>query len=122
MVQTFDCDIFLLSKWDDNTKQFEIMILSMLILWIFVIILITTEFGERVTFQFERFGVEFEQCKWNNLPIEMQRIYLIFLLDTQQPQNIQSFGGIPCTRKTLEQVFIRIFIVIPSILICDLCF
>lgn len=96
----------LILKWDDNTKLFEITILSMLILWIFVLILMTTEFGERVTYNFDQFGMEFDRCEWNNLPIKMQRTYLIFLLDAQQPKNIQSYGDIMCTRKTLKQVIV----------------
>lgn len=63
--------------------------------------------GQRVTNQFECFGAEFGRCKWNKLPIEIQRVYLIFLTDTQQPKILQSFGGMhKCTRDTFKQVCI----------------
>lgn len=80
------------------------MIISMIILWIFGFILLVCEFGERVTTQFEQFGVEFNQCDWSKLSTEMQRMYLIFLLYAQQPKHIQSYGNIECTRETFKQV------------------
>lgn len=83
------------------------MILAMLILWVVVLILLTFESGERVTYHFDQFGVELNQCEWDNLPIKMQRMYLIFLLDTQQPKFIEISGDIACTRKTFKNVFIN---------------
>lgn len=99
----------LLQKWDENSKLFENMILSNLILIAFTVILIVCEPGERVTNQFEQFGVNLDQCKWNKLPIEMQRIYLIFLSDAQQPKYIRSYGGIVCTRETFKQACILVY-------------
>lgn len=93
-----------LSKWDDGADIFETMVLSMLTLWVFTFNLIICESGERVTNQFEQFGVEFDRCKWNNLPIGMQRMLLVFLSDTQQSKNVQSYGGIKYTRETFKQV------------------
>lgn len=72
--------------------------------WLIVVSLAICEPGERVTHQFEQFCVEFGRCEWYKLPIEMQRMYLIFLSDTQQPQNICSYGGIVCTRETFKKV------------------
>lgn len=57
-----------------------------------------------MTNQFEQFGLEFGRCEWNNLPIELQRMYLISLSDTQQPKNIQTYSGIMCTRDTFKKV------------------
>lgn len=104
-IQIFS-DLFLLKKWDENSKLFENMILSNLILIVFTVILIVCEPGERVTKQFEHFGVKLDRCKWNKLPIEMQRFYLIFLSDVQQPKHIRSYGGIMCTRETFKQASI----------------
>ena len=80
------------------------MILSMLLCWVFFYDSIICESGERVTDQFDQFGQEVERCEWNKLPIEMQRMYLIFLSDTQQPVNIRSYGGIICSRDTFKMV------------------
>lgn len=91
-------------KWDHNSRQFEIAILSGIVLIIFVINLVICVSGEKVTDQFERFEVELGQCKWINLPIELQRMYSIFLFDTQQPKNFQIGGGISCTCETFKRV------------------
>lgn len=51
------------------------------------------------------FDKELERCAWHTLPIQIQRMYLIFISDTQQTENIKCYGNIQCTRKTFEQVF-----------------
>lgn len=76
----------------------------MVVLWVYGFNLIACEPGERVTNRFEQFSRKFNDCGWNNLSIGMQRIYLIFLSDTQQPKTIHSYGGIICTRDTFKQV------------------
>ena len=60
--------------------------------------------GERVTEAFERFENDLKKYDWHLLSTEVGRLYLIFLLDTQQSINIQCFGGILCTRDTLKKV------------------
>ena len=97
--------LFIYLKWDDDSELYEIIILSVMIFWVFAFNFAICEPGERVTDQFEQFGEEVERCEWNKLPIEMQRMYLIFLSDTQQPVNIRSYGGILCTRDTFKTVF-----------------
>lgn len=91
-------------KWDDGSEIFDTMVLSMLTLWVLAFNLIICESSERVTGQFEQFASEFDRCKWDNLPIEMRQMLLIFLSDIQQPKNIQSYGGIKYTRETFKQV------------------
>lgn len=80
------------------------MILSMVTLWVFGFNLIICGSGGRVTDQYAEFGAEFDRCEWNNLPFGMQRMYAIFLSDTQQPKYLRSFGGIIYTRETFEKV------------------
>lgn len=99
-----DFNLFV-TKWNDDLKLFEIMTLSTLLLWVIILNLLMCECGERVTNHFVEFSVEFGRCEWNKLPIELQRKYLIFLLDTQQPKNIQAYGDIRCTRETFRKVF-----------------
>lgn len=94
-----------LLKWDDDTKLIEIMAMSTLIFWIIVFNLVICEAGQRTTDQFDQFNKEFAQCNWNNLTVEMRRMYLILLSDTQQPKNVQSYGGILCIRETFKTVF-----------------
>lgn len=93
-------------KWDDDSELLETMILALIVLWIFGFNWAMCGTGERVANQFEQFGVEFNRCEWNKLPIKMQRMYLIFLLEIQQPKILRSFGGIKCTSETFKQVCI----------------
>lgn len=94
-----------LSKLDENAKLIETFIVSISAIWIFGILFSICELGERMTYHFEMFGKELEQCDWHKLPIQMQRMHLIFLLDTQQPKNITCYGDILCTRETFKMVF-----------------
>lgn len=64
--------------------------------------------GTRVTIQFELFSNEFRQCDWYLLPIEMRRMYMIFLLDTQNPIRLLSYANITCERETSKKVFISL--------------
>lgn len=91
-------------KWDDDSTIVEVIILAITILWIFGFNLIVCESGQRVTDQFDLFGLEFGRCDWNELSVEMQRMYLIFLSDTQQQKNLRSYAGIMCTRDTFKTV------------------
>lgn len=86
----------------------EFFIASEALFWVCVLNFSICELGEQVNHQFEIFGEELERCNWNNLPTELQRMYLIFLSDIQQPVNIQSYGGIICSRDTFEKVFTSI--------------
>lgn len=92
------------SQWDDKSKLIENAILTIVVLWTFILNMLVCEPGDRVTNQFEKFGVEFGQYQWYNLPTEMQRSYLLFLSDTQQLIHLQTYGGIMCTRETYKQV------------------
>lgn len=73
--------------------------------WIIVLEVIICEAGDRITSQFEQFDVELNRCEWTNLPIKMQRMYLIFLSYTQKPKNIQCYGGMSCSRESFKRVF-----------------
>lgn len=105
---------YLFSKLNADANQFETMILSILLPWIFFVSLLIFEPGERVTNQFNQFGIKLDRCKWNKLSIRMQKMYLIFLSDTQQPEYIRTYGGIRCTRQTFEKVFKKLEILFAS--------
>lgn len=92
-------------KWEDNSQTFKIMIQSTMIPWVFFYVFAICEPGERVANQFNEFGMKFERCEWSKLSaIGMQQMYLIFLSDTQHPRNLQTYGGIQCTRDTFKRV------------------
>lgn len=60
--------------------------------------------GARVTNQFEVFSNGVNQGDWYLLPIKVQRMYVIFLSDTQHPIKIRSFANITSERETLKNV------------------
>lgn len=100
----FSSKIYWLSQLADDSNLTEILILSMALSWGFTLIFVICEPGEYVTKHFFAFGEEFEQCDWYMLPIKLRRLYLIFLLDTQQSIHIECYGRILCTRDTLKKV------------------
>lgn len=59
-----------------------------------------------MTNRFEVFGEKVAECDWYLLPIKMQRMYCIFLLETQSPIVLCSYGGITCERNTSKLVLI----------------
>lgn len=84
--------------------MFQVGLISVLVPDVFGLFLLICEAGDRVATQFDLFGQELERCAWYVLPIKLQRIYLIFLSDTQQPKKIESYGGLICSRETLKRV------------------
>lgn len=91
---------------ENGSNLTEIMVLSIAVSWTFTFILMVCEPGEHVTQEFNAFDQQVEQCYFYLLPYGLKRLYLIFLLDTQQPINIQCYGRILCTRDTLKQVIV----------------
>lgn len=81
-----------------------IIITAMITVWTFVYIGMICEPGGMMTNEFESFEKEAYRCDWNLLPIEFQRVYLIFFLDIQQPVNMKSYGNVPCIRETFKTV------------------
>lgn len=84
--------------------MFEVGLTSILVPSVFAFLFLTCEFGGRVATQFDSLDQEVERCNWYALPIELQRIYLIFSLDVQQPKEIQSYAGLVCSRETFKHV------------------
>lgn len=82
----------------------EIFIGLLILMWAYGALFLVCEPGQRVTNQFEMFSEELQRCDWDELPIEMRRMYLIFLSDTQQPVNIACFFNVICSRETFKKV------------------
>lgn len=95
---------FLPLKWNDDPNVIEIISIALAGLYTFVFNSVVCELGQWMTNQYEVFEDELTTCDWYALPIEMQQLYLIFLLDAQQPIHIQCYGGIACSRETFKVV------------------
>lgn len=89
---------------DQSTKLVELLIILMCAFWVLGFFFCICELGETITHRFDVFRQELERCNWHTLPIEMQRMFLIFLLDTQQPINIRCYGNVTCLRDTFRKV------------------
>lgn len=89
---------------DGDTKIVKILVSSMIAAWVYGALFLNFEFGQRVTNQFGRFGAELEKCDWDTLPVGMQRMYVIFLSDTQQTVNIACYFNVSCTREIFQKV------------------
>lgn len=70
---------------------------------LFTGLFLVCNFGESVTAQFERFDRRLCNYKWYSMSIELQRMYLIFVADTQQPVTRGTVAQIECTRETLKK-------------------
>lgn len=73
-------------------------------IWSFAMIAFYCQFSHMMCEGFNMFCEKFHRCDWYLFPIELQRIYLIFILDTQQLTIVRGFGNILCTRDTFKKV------------------
>lgn len=62
------------------------------------------ELGEQVAKQFKIFEDELCECNWYSFPIEMQQMFPIVIMNTQQPVNIRGYGNTLCTREAFRKV------------------
>lgn len=82
----------------------EIIILVYMLVLLAPYIFIFCEPSQWYINQFEGFEEEVTRCDWYSLPIDLQRIYMIFLTDAQNPIFLSSFGDIECNRDTSKRV------------------
>lgn len=57
-----------------------------------------------LSYQFRMFNEELWQRDWYLFPIELQRMLVIFMLDTEQSMIIRGYGNIKCTRDAFKGV------------------
>lgn len=77
----------------------------MLVQWAFSLLGTFCEFGEMVTKQYDKFYDELCRINWYLLPIEIRKILIIVLIETQRPTIIKGYGNIPCTREAFKMVY-----------------
>lgn len=75
-----------------------------LVCWSFVPIFIICELGERLTDHFNEISIGIFQCDWYIFPIDVQKMFLIVLLNAQTPITIRGFGNLNCTRDKFKDV------------------
>lgn len=93
---------------DDNAIWLETAVLLSILFWVFLGLFLISEPGERMSYQYDMFYEELNLCDWYKIPIKMQRIYLIFLSNTLEPNYITCYGNIHCSRDTVKKVMVDI--------------
>ena len=97
---------FILYHWKSgNDLNFIAFVrIFFMLLWSFIFQILVCELGERVNINFELFNNVLNQCDWHLFSIEMQRMYVIIMMNAQQPIIVQGFGNFPCNRETFKRV------------------
>lgn len=93
-----------LIKSDDCLTPTDLTTTLLIISWSFIIIFSCSELGETMAFQFNVFHELLCQSNWYEFSIDMQRMLIIFMLDTQQLAFIRGYGNIVCTRDAFKNV------------------
>lgn len=92
------------TKSKDNVNPIEIFRPAFVVFWSIVIVFVDCECGERLAQQFNEIDTEYSQSKFYFFPVDLQRMYLILMLDIQQPVYIRGYGNIVCTRDFFKEV------------------
>lgn len=121
-LQSVKQKFFLLLKWTNEPNLLEISSSLCVLLWMTMFILSLCEPGARMINALQMFSEELCRCDWFLLPVQMQRMYMVFLLDTQHPIKIKSYGNLTCERETSKQVFACGMCVHSNCQICQLLF
>lgn len=97
--------LFQANQKSANDSSLADMILPIfIVVWAFTLIFAYCELGKMVTNQFNTINEELYRCKWYLLSLEMQRMLLIFMSDTQQPMFLRGYANIVCTRDSFKNV------------------
>lgn len=96
---------FLLRKQSNGAlNPFEIIHPLILVFWAFTMVLIFCELGELVSSQYDQFYEKLCKCDWFLVSVEMQRVLMIVMTNSQQPIFIRGYANIVCIRNTLKTV------------------
>lgn len=74
------------------------------VVYAFGIILIVCELGQRLTDAFEHVGDEFDIFEWYSFSLEIQRMLPTIIILSNQPIELECFGGISGSRETFKKV------------------
>lgn len=94
------------SQWTNDWNLFQMLFLLCMLLWIVLITFMLCEPGAKMTNQFITYSEELSRCDWYLMSTKMQQMYVVFLLDTQNPIKMLSYANITCERETSKQVIL----------------
>lgn len=96
-------NFFLILKSENDSNSTKLISPLLLASWSFGPVYIYCEFGTAVTTEFAKFDDELYQCKWYSYSIEIQKMMLIFIAETQDPVFIRGFCNIVCIRDSFKK-------------------
>lgn len=72
--------------------------------WSLALLWSACNLGEMLTKHFEMFDDALGQCDWYLFSIEIQRMLVIIMSNSQRPAILTGYGNIQCTRETFKKV------------------
>lgn len=88
-----------------NPNPTELFNSMMGVIWMFGIMFLYCEVGERVTHQFSVFHERLCFSDWFLFPLEMKRMFVIMLSNTHESIIIQGYANTDCTREAFKKVW-----------------
>lgn len=100
----FDVKSIVHLKSGENVNLIELLFAIITTSASFLIIFSMCEFGEMVNNRFDLFDDELCECKWYTFPIELQKLLLTFMSNTQREAIIRGIGSTECNREAFKKV------------------
>lgn len=98
-------DLHSLSQSQPNPDPIEMITPSILVTWSFVLLFFYCEAGQFVMNEFEEFAHQsYQTIAWYLFPIEMQKMLVIVMLNTQQPVVVHGLANAMCMREIFKKV------------------
>lgn len=72
--------------------------------WAINMVFFSCELGQRLSIAYESIDDKIAQLNWYLLPMKIQRMLPIMMINTQQPLKVICFGSLLCTRDTFKTV------------------
>lgn len=92
-----------------STDPIEFFLPLCMMMWSFVAMFCICETGQNVSNQFSKLSEDILKCDWYWLPHKLQRMFIIIMINAQEPVFIRGFGNIKCTRTSFKQVNIFVW-------------
>lgn len=92
------------AKSRDISDPFKFLTLLTQSGWAFSMVAFYCEASHWIGEKFQSFNYKLQQCDWYLYPVKLQRVYMMFTLDTQELTIARGYGNIACTRTTFKTV------------------
>lgn len=89
-----------------SNHEMDVLLLESIFYWFSTTTLafILSEFGQRICDAYDEINDAINQTEWYLLPIEMQRMLPIIMMNAQQSLELNFFGSFSCNREQFQRV------------------